>query len=147
MEHRESDPLVEGVIWGGLLTVAIANPLLGGAAIAAKLGWSWWKKTAPARQVRRERRHQLRLEKERRKAVEAELKHRERLLRREQKERAKLPPPPPPPTREELAAAARERFDATLRMLAAAHIDGTELQAGQLRAKQQYLRELERLME
>jgi hypothetical protein len=143
---KQNDDLMNGVIWGGLLTLFAASPILGGAAIAGKLGWAWWKKGAPARQERRQQRHQLRLEKERRKAAEAEIKHRERMLRQQREERAKMPPPPPPPTRESLAAAARERLSATLRFLEAANLDALELQAARQRAKQQYLRELERLM-
>ena len=143
---KQNDDLMNSVIWGGLLTLFAASPIIGGAAIAGKLGWSWWKKGTPAREERRRHRRQLQLEKERRKTAQTEIAHRERLLRKQEEERAKLPPPPPPPTREALAAAARERLEATLRFLETANLDAMELQAARLRAKQQYLRELERLM-
>lgn len=49
--------------------------------------------------------------------------------------------------REELAEAARVRYEATLRMLATAKLDQTELAAAGAKAKQDYLRELDRVMQ
>ena len=56
------------------------------------------------------------------------------------------PAPPPPPTPEERADAALRRYQARLQLLAKANLDGTERQAAQDRAKQQYLRELDQVM-
>ena len=53
---------------------------------------------------------------------------------------------PPPPTREELLKAAKERHDATLKLLESAALDDIELCAAQAKAKQQYLRELDEAM-
>lgn len=55
-------------------------------------------------------------------------------------------PLPPPPTREELERQARKRYESTLRALEAAALDEMELQAARAKAKQLYLRELDRLM-
>lgn len=63
--------------------------------------------------------------------------------RRRQEEIAKLPPPP---TREERLKSAQERYEGTLKLLANAGLDDTELKAAQERAKQQYLREIDQVM-
>ncbi|HYH66529.1 MAG TPA: hypothetical protein VD866_17680 [Urbifossiella sp.] len=52
-------------------------------------------------------------------------------------------PPPPKPTAEQVAAAAKEKYEARVRWLEGAGLDPIELHAGQLKAKQTYLRELD----
>lgn len=60
-----------------------------------------------------------------------------------------LPPPPPPPpvpTTDELRTAARARYEAALRALDAPGLTDAERHAGAERAKQAYLRDLDRLI-
>lgn len=59
--EKKDDQIMTGLLWGGLATLLVTNPLLGTAAIAGKLGWTWWKKGAPARAARRTHRQKLRL--------------------------------------------------------------------------------------
>ena len=52
-----------------------------------------------------------------------------------------------PPTSEQQSAAALQRYERTLRLLAKAKLDELELSAARERAKQQYLRDLDRVMQ
>jgi hypothetical protein len=64
--------------------------------------------------------------------------------------RATLPEPepeaPPPLSRDEKAALARQRYEEAVRVLTNAGLEGIELEAGLLRAKQSFLRELDEVM-
>jgi hypothetical protein len=80
-----------------------------------------------------------------RRAMEERRKAESERLRREQTS-PPSPEPPPPRPREELAAHAKQRYDETLRLLAAAQLDEAELKAGRDKAKQDYLRELDSIV-
>lgn len=56
------------------------------------------------------------------------------------------PEPVPELTPEEMAAAAKERYAARVRWLEAAGLDEMELEAGKMKAKQAYLRELDGIL-
>lgn len=93
-------------------------------------------------QARRRQADQREREAEQRRQEKSEQKAQDE--RRRQEELANRPPPP---TREERLASAQQRYDATLRMLASAGLDDTELQSARERAKQKYLREVDEIMQ
>jgi hypothetical protein len=105
-------------------------------AIPAERHRAWVAERNRRETLRREERE--RAERERR-----EQEQQAEAARRRQEEIARRPPPP---TREELLTAARTRYENALRLLATANLEPAELQAGQLRAKQQFLREIDGLM-
>jgi hypothetical protein len=58
-------------------------------------------------------------------------------------EPSEAPPTAPPPTREEIAATALTAYEARLKVVENANLDEAELHAAKLKAKQQYLKELD----
>jgi hypothetical protein len=86
-------------------------------------------------------------EKEASEKAEREQAERNRQEEAERRRLEEIANRPPPPTREELLASAKERYESTVRLLASAALDATERQAAEERAKQQYLREIEKAMQ
>jgi len=76
------------------------------------------------------------------KEFEDELEELDRLEAKEA-ERRRIAALPPPPTKAERAAAAKQRHDEKVKALEAAGLTGIELQAGQEKAKQVFLREID----
>ncbi len=85
-------------------------------------------------------------EKQTREEAEEVRAEQQRLADHVQKQREEVANRPPPPSREERLAAAKEQYEATIRMLEAAGLDDIELRAASRKAKQSYLREVDRIM-
>jgi hypothetical protein len=123
-----------------------------GAALAVAVvltplaaGWDWWKRLVAewraAAATHAEARQRLAVE--HRRDVEKRIADAARRKADEEYRRSL----PPPPTREELEAAVRKKYEDRLRLLDAAKLADAERQAAYERAKQQYLRDLDELLE
>lgn len=136
---REGEVLslaVSSVAWAGL-TVGTAWIVL--AVIAGLVQWV-------VASVRESRHKQEQLAEDQRRATEererreAEHRHAAELARIAAERHHSQAPPP---TKQDLLAQAKARYETTLRMLETAGLDEAERAAARLRAKQQYLRELD----
>lgn len=124
--------------WAGL-TVGTAWIV---TALATGLARSIHVRLEEARRLRELADMERRRAEEERTRQEAEARHRAEMARIAA---AQQPPPPAPePTAEERLAAAKRRYEARLRLLAAAGLDEIELTAAREREKQKFLRELDR---
>lgn len=137
--EKELTTLALGCLaWAGL---TVGTTWIAGALAAAPFGWL--ERRAEAARHRRERiADQERYAAQDRERRRDEHFHREEMARIEG-ELKRRQTPPPPANRQELLARARARHEATLAMLEGAGLDESELKSALLRAKQQFLRDVD----
>lgn len=106
----------------------------------------WARPIERQRALAQERARKAEAEKREREVAEQKQAQQERLAEEERRKQQEAANKPPPPTRADLVITAKERFDATLKLLESANLDDIELRAAQAKAKQEYLRELDKAM-